>query len=101
VLLPNHVENVFLKYLKKCMLVFPKIAESLSIGSTVLNKSSCFIGWHIEFDRCFIFHSAETSKKGNRDCMQSGLNIFDWHIIKQLIERGGYGWLNLNKKSTF
>ena len=33
--------------------------------------------------------------------MQSGLNIFDWHIIKQLIERGGYGWLNLNKKSTF
>lgn len=49
----------------------------------------------------YFLHSAETSKKGNRNCMQSGLDIFDWHIIKQLIKHGGDGWLKLNKKPSF
>lgn len=33
--------------------------------------------------------------------MQSGLNIFDWHIVKQLIKHRGGGWLKLNKKPSF
>lgn len=33
--------------------------------------------------------------------MQSSLNIFDWHIVKQLIKCGGYGWVNIVRKFSF